>query len=78
VSVKIAPNNDHLFEEKTINCPPNVEGLFRYAEAITKSEIKTNKGQAFVLEMLQFGRDAWLTNQSIANKETVSHANTRV
>ena len=41
--------------KKTIDMTPNWEALFRYATQIVKSELPKDKGQEFVVEMLEYG-----------------------
>lgn len=65
MSIKLSTTstNEELFEAETIECPPNTEGLFRYAETIVKNEIPEDKGQAYVLEMLRYGKKVWKSTQ---------------
>ena len=72
IKLKLLPkpkDNSDMFEEETIQCNPNVPGLFRYAEVIVGSEIKANKGREFVLEMLRFSKQAWEANNELAEKK---------
>ena len=41
---------------RTIDITPDWSGMFRYAERIVETEIPMNKGQAIVIEMLEYGR----------------------
>jgi hypothetical protein len=41
-----------------IDVNPNWQRLFQFAEGIVRKEIDVNKGQAFVIEMLEYGETA--------------------
>jgi len=40
---------------EAIDLTPEWSGLFRYAVAVIKAELPKEKGQEFVIEMLEFG-----------------------
>ena len=39
----------------SIDLTPEWQGLFRYAVAIVRAEVPVGNGQAFVVEMLEYG-----------------------
>ena len=57
--------SEQLFEEKTIDCPPDVGGLFRAARAIAHANIPEDQGQAFVCEMLEYAVKLWTAKEKI-------------
>ena len=65
MTTKVEPTstNEELFETETIECPPDTEGLFRYAENIVQHEVPEDKGRAYVLEMLRYGKRVWKSTQ---------------
>jgi hypothetical protein len=59
-------------KEKTIDCPPNMAGLFAYAETIVTTELPEDRGRAFVLEMLKYGKLAYLKNEKKEESEVAA------
>ena len=50
---------------RTINVEPDWSGLFRYSTQLVKDQLPENKGQAFIVEMLEFGGRLYEESQRI-------------
>lgn len=53
-------DNEDMFEPETIECKPNIEGLFNVAVTIIRTNIAKDQGREFVLEMMELGMKAYL------------------